>query len=603
MCGIAGILSNKYTITTENLKKMTDSIVHRGPDGSGHWIGEKLNIGFGHRRLSIIDLSDHGAQPMHYLGRYTITYNGEIYNYLELKETLRKKGYQFTSKSDTEVILAAYDLYKNDCLSHFDGMFAFAIWDEKEQNLFCARDRFGEKPFYYHVDKNKNFFFASEMKALWTLGCPRDINQKLFYYYLAHSVILNPFDLKETFFNSIYSLEPAHYINIKNNKIEKVKYWEINCQTIERTSDKNVYDKFLFLLDQSISRRLRSDVPIGSSLSGGLDSSSIVTLINKITEGKAQHCFSARFNNFNKDEGHYIDLLTNKMEITRHDIWITDQDSITLLDKVMYHQEEPFQSGSIIAQWMVYNKSRDENVMVMLDGQGADEYLGGYLKDYQVYLREKFLLNPFTYSQYNKSFSQNHKFEHSINLDFLLQAFSPTLKKTLSGISKNFRTPPHKKYLHPYFYHAHITDAIPFKNSNDLKETFKYEMDTYGLNKLLRFADRNAMGNSIEVRLPFLSHELIEFVFSLSSDIFYRNGWSKSILRHSMQNEMIPEITWRKDKIGFEAPQNEWMKSKMIVEQIADAKIYLKQNKIINDHYNDDWNALMAYKFIKQTHE
>lgn len=603
MCGIVGILSNTYSIAEETLKKMSDSIIHRGPDGSGHWIGEKKNIGFGHRRLSIIDLTENGAQPMHYLGRYTITYNGEIYNYLELKEDLIKKGYQFKSESDTEVILAAYDCYNENCLSYFDGMFSFAIWDEIDQTLFCARDRFGEKPFFYYRDKESNFFFASEMKALWAIGCPKAVNQKLFYYYIAHSVILNPFDLSETFYHSIFSLEPGHSLRIRGNTTTKKKYYDISTVTKEYKNDQEVYDQFLFLLQQSVSRRLRSDVAVGSSLSGGLDSSSIVSLINKISKGNAQHCFSARFKNFSKDEGDYIDLLTKQINIQRHDIWITEEESIQEIDKVIYHQEQPFQSGSIIAQWMVYKKSRQENVLVMLDGQGADEYLGGYLKDFQVFLREKFLQNPFSYKKFYTPFAENHAFNHQLNMDFLLQSISPNLKRNLSTLSRKFRSPLHKEYLHSDFYQAHVNDPSPFENFNSLKQTFKYEMLTYGLNKLLRFADRNSMGNSIEVRLPFLSHELIEFAFTLPTDLFYKDGWSKSILRNSIKEVLIPEITWRKDKIGFEAPHSNWMKNKLIVDQVQTAKAYLKQNKIINDHFDDDWNILMAYKFLNQSNE
>ncbi|MEP6674633.1 MAG: hypothetical protein ABJA78_05745, partial [Ferruginibacter sp.] len=222
MCGITGIISGNNSFETqgdseamlmERLKKMTASLAHRGPDGENHWCSKNANAIFGHRRLSIIDLSNAASQPMHYRDRYTIIHNGEIYNYPELKQNLIRKGYTFLSSGDTEVILAAYDCYKEDCLRLFDGMFAFAIWDEKEQQFFAARDRFGEKPFYYHIDADR-FFFASEMKALFAAGIKRTIHEKMLLNYLTLGYVQNPTDKEQTFFENIYSLPPAHYLKI-----------------------------------------------------------------------------------------------------------------------------------------------------------------------------------------------------------------------------------------------------------------------------------------------------------------------------------------------------------------------------------------------------
>ncbi len=207
MCGIAGIAShNTGDISIARLKTMTDVLKHRGPDGEGHWISEKQDIGFGHRRLSIIDLSESACQPMHYLGRYTIIYNGEIYNYIELRDELLKQGYKFQTQSDTEVLLALYDSKKEKCLEELDGMFAFALWDNKEQILFCARDRFGEKPFYYHYVPGKHFLFASEMKALFAAGIEKLINHNLLFNYLTNGNLYNPFDKSETFYEDVKQL-------------------------------------------------------------------------------------------------------------------------------------------------------------------------------------------------------------------------------------------------------------------------------------------------------------------------------------------------------------------------------------------------------------
>ena len=279
MCGIAGILSlDKSNITEVSLKKMTDSLYHRGPDGGGLWIDTINNVGLGHRRLSIIDLSDSGKQPMHYLDRYTITFNGEIYNYIELKTLLLTKGYIFKTSTDTEVLLALFDHKGYDCLELLDGMFAFAIWDKVSKKLFCARDRFGEKPFYYSIN-DSSFVFASEIKALWAYGIPKIKNDVMIFNYLYFNSINNPDNLSETFYDNIKLLKPSSYLVINVNleiEIEK-KYWDIDYSNINTSiSYEQAKIDFAELLQSSVNLRLRSDVPIGSSLSGGLDSSVIV---------------------------------------------------------------------------------------------------------------------------------------------------------------------------------------------------------------------------------------------------------------------------------------------------------------------------------------
>ena len=232
MCGIAGIISqNRSVINYVVLKKMADSLAHRGPDGEGHWINKNHCAGFAHRRLSIIDLSSEAAQPMHYMQQYSIVYNGEIYNYLELKKELKKSGYHFNTSSDTEVILAAYDCYKENCLQYFDGMFSFAIWDEKEQTLFAARDRFGEKPFYYYYEKDL-FAFASEMKALWAAGIEKSVEKKMILNYISLGYVQNPANKSQTFYKNIFSLPPAHFLsfNVNSNHLLIENYWDIDKQ-------------------------------------------------------------------------------------------------------------------------------------------------------------------------------------------------------------------------------------------------------------------------------------------------------------------------------------------------------------------------------------
>src|SRR5690606_8843060 len=270
MCGIAGIISsNPDRIQPETLRQMNRALAHRGPDGEGIWMNEARSIGMAHRRLAIIDLSEAAAQPMHYLDRYTISYNGEIYNYLEIRAELSKQGYSFSSASDTEVILAAYDCYREKCLNLFDGMFAFAIWDEKEKNLFAARDRFGEKPFYYyHADDH--FLFASEMKGLWSAGAPRDIDQKMMLNFVTLGYVQNPADKSQTLFKNIYALPPAHFLqlHLPADSFNIAAYFDIDKQNQPRIDEAVAREELMAQLTNSIRFRLRSDVPLGASLSG-----------------------------------------------------------------------------------------------------------------------------------------------------------------------------------------------------------------------------------------------------------------------------------------------------------------------------------------------
>jgi asparagine synthase (glutamine-hydrolysing) len=286
MCGIAGIISlNGAQVQAQRVKQMTNVIAHRGPDGDGLWLSANGFAALGHRRLSIIDLSNEADQPMHYLDRYTMVFNGEIYNYIELKETLIKQGYTFKTSSDTEVLMALYDRHGMDCLSLLDGMFAFVIFDAQHNKLFGARDRFGEKPFFYSYEQNKEFLFGSELKCLWAGGAPKVVNQKMLFNYLSFTSIENPQDNSETFYNYCKRLPHAHFftLDISTNEFQIKRYYEIETKSINASiSVADASKKLEEIFYTSVQRRLRSDVPVGSSLSGGLDSSLIVCIIDEL---------------------------------------------------------------------------------------------------------------------------------------------------------------------------------------------------------------------------------------------------------------------------------------------------------------------------------
>lgn len=581
MCGIAGIRSFKSAVDVSALKKMTDAIIHRGPDNDGHWVSEDSSVGFGHRRLSIIDLSDAGKQPMHYLGRYTITFNGEIYNYIELREGLLQNGYKFASNSDTEVLMALYDHKKEACLNDLDGMFAFVIWDSKEKLLFCARDRFGEKPFYYHYQKEDSFCFASEMKALWAMGIQKMPDEKAIRKYLLTSELVNETKLSETFYSNIQQLEAAHYLIIKQNgELITQRYYDLESVKENRTiSIEEAAGEFLNLLKKSIQLRLRSDVPVGSSLSGGLDSSAIVMLIDNLKKDNIkQKTFSARFKDFVNDEGKYIEKVVEKCKsVEALYTWPINEEMESELDKIIYHQEEPFASASIFAQYKVMQLARKENVTVLLDGQGADEQLAGYLPYFRLYLNQVFLTNHKVYTKEYKAYLENHGTVFPVE-DLTTRE---TMRMKLGRIKQSL---------------FHVDKG---SESGFLKKQLLHDMQVAGLQTLLRYADRNSMAHSREVRLPYLSHHLVEFVFSLPDNYKLNNGWTKFIQRKAMESILPKEITWRVDKIGYEVPQNKLMDSPKVKETVNAVRKRIYDNGLLDKNLNaNDWQCLMLKPFL-----
>lgn len=584
MCGIAGIYNlNQSQVSLTNLKKMTDVITHRGPDGEGHWLNSNGTLGFGHRRLSIIDLTENGKQPMHYAdGRYTITFNGEIYNYIELKNELKLKGYQFVSDTDTEVLLALYDLKKEACLQDLDGMFSFAIWDEKLQTLFCARDRFGEKPFHYFKNDNE-FVFASEIKQFWELGIDKKINQEKLLTYAKTGALENSNQITETFYQSIEKLDAAHYLMINaDKKISIQKYWDIQTHlkpfegTIEQAAE-----LFLQLFTDSIRLRLRSDVAVGSSLSGGLDSSSIVMLIDALKGNEInQNTFSARFKNFSKDEGEHIEEVVKACKnVNVHYTWPDKDFFEESFEKVTYHQDEPFGSASIVAQYSVMELAKKNNVTVLLDGQGADEYLAGYLPYYHTYLSQLFYSNS---KLYKSEVSAYNSF-HQLSSPYIDISKTETKRMKIGRMRRKI-----------------LQQNLPYKNA--LQSVLKENTTVNGLKELLRYADRNSMAHSREVRLPFLSHKLVEFVFSLPDEFKLNSGWTKFVLRKSMDKILPQSICWRVDKIGYEPPQHLWIKSDKFNQEIQQASKMLNIPRCNDENnksvFNQDWRLLMASKFI-----
>ncbi len=596
MCGIAGIISKRPSeVSLDRLKKMTDSIVHRGPDGEGQWISDDGKVGLGHRRLSIIDLSTHANQPMLYMDRYTIVFNGEIYNYVELKEVLLKQGYTFHTASDTEVLVALYDRDKEKCLQLLDGMFSFAIYDKKEQKVFCAVDRFGEKPFHYHHQPGNIFLFGSEMKELWTAGVPRNVDRHMLFNYLQYAYVRNFSNQQQTFFEDIKRLEQSHYLIVDLNSLQITihRYWDIN-PGVQNTSisEEEAVERFRELFYTSIKRRLRSDVPVGSSLSGGLDSSLVVSAINELNTNKAIHqkTFSAQFPGFERDESHFQQMVIDR---TGADAFFTRPDHQVMLseiDKVFYHQEEPFGSSSILAQYEVFKLAKQNNVTVLLDGQGADEYLAGYHGYYQFFFVEL----ERNRKEYQRQWDAYNK----------LHAKNPVNSTMKKGLKYYLRSSPaifelaiklntlvnynRGRFAKDYYRENRLKRFNSQTAYGTLNGMLRQSTLGGGLQDLLRYADRCSMAHSLEVRLPFLNHELVEFVFSLPPTLKINEGWTKYIARKSFEDIMPREITWRVDKIGYEPPQKKWMESETVKEIVQENKRILVNADILDKESLND---------------
>ena len=585
MCGIVGIWNlDSQAVDLDALRRATNAIRHRGPDDEGYLLAdtrlnraiscggadtdpslsllpleqfraERFDLAFGFRRLSILDLSPAGHQPMRSAdGRLWIVFNGEIYNYPELRAELINQGHRFHTGSDTEVMLAAYQQWGEDCLQHFNGMFAFAIWDTASHSLFAARDRFGEKPFHYVHVPGKIFAFASEIKALWAAGvADRKVHQET----LAHYKYYGELDMGEqTFYEGILRLPQAHSLTISSEGLlRKRRYWDIDPRLqIEDRSDEWHSEQFRQLFSDSVRIRLRADVPVGSSLSGGLDSSTVVAVINKLLPPDGvQKTFSARFDDPASDEGRWIEKVINANRVEAHEVWPTAERMFEDLADLFWHQEEPFASSSIYAQWSVMRLAKEHDVTVLLDGQGADEMLGGY-HCYFDDVSDDFLrnLNVLGYLRWNRNCREMHGKSHGSVQRVLRRTMPVKVKSQVKQLLKTIKTLPEVEQHYPIF-------PKEFRNVSGFRKALWWNTTRHGINQLLRYADRNSMAHSREVRLPFLDHHLVEYVFKLPERLLLKDAWTKWILRDAFKEIVPSDITMRVDKLAYMPPQEKWL--------------------------------------------
>jgi asparagine synthase (glutamine-hydrolysing) len=421
------------------------------------------------------------------------------------------------------------------------------------------------------------------MKSLWSIGVSKEVNPAMLYNFLTIDYTSNPSDPQETFFRNIHKLPAASFLvySLADHQLQIEKYWQVFPE-VKAISEQEAIEQFQSLFSRSIKRRLRSDVSIGTSLSGGLDSSSVVAFCDQqVSDHYSHKCFTASFDGFEKDELRYAQLIANKFGLEQYVASINATDTVKLMDEVMHHQEEPIASASSLAQYKVFQLAKQKGVTVLLDGQGADEVLAGYHKYYKWYWQELYRNKKLKTSGELKQ-AKNVGVDETFGIKNKLAALFPEFAAGILQTRKSKKAFSHPN-LDREFAFSNKQDFYYATPSNfDLNGALYYNTFVNGLEELLRFADRNSMAHAVEVRLPFLDHSLVEFLFSLPPEFKIHNGWTKWLLRKSIENKLPEEIVWRKDKIGFEPPQKIWMDDKAVQDAINSGKQKLVERKILS---------------------
>jgi asparagine synthase (glutamine-hydrolysing) len=570
MCGITGIVNAQaHAANREIIERMNRAILHRGPDDDGFYINE--NVALGMRRLAIIDLA-HGKQPIHNHDKTKwIVYNGEIYNYQQLREDLDKRGHKFYTNSDTEAIIHLYDEYGADCVQHLRGMFAFAIWDETDESLFVARDRVGKKPLLYSHQSNGDLIFGSEFQAL--LQHPaisREVDHSAIDSYLSYLCVPAP----QTAYKQIRKLEPAHWLRWKNGRIETKRYWQPDFSKKIKISTEDAEVETLRILRESTKLRMISEVPLGAFLSGGVDSSVVVALMAQ-ESAQAVKTFSIGFEEQDFSELKYAKRVAEHVGAEYHE-FIVKPDAMEVLPTLVEHYGEPFADSSAIPTYYVSKETR-KYVTVALNGDGGDESFAGYeryaaMRIAETYhrfpnaLKKAFIeapINLIPTSEIQKSRVRDVK-------RFLQAASLPRTERYFRWMSTFNRDAKRELYTEEFSREVSNNNASRFlekwfakaNGSGILDTTLLTDQMTYLPNDLLVKVDIAAMANSLEARSPFLDHNLIEFAASLPEKIKARRFETKSFLKKIAARLVPREVVYRR-KMGFGVPIGKWFRGEM----------------------------------------
>lgn len=557
MCGICGVVSLGHEAEPDVARAMLSELRHRGPDGEGFFT--EPGVALAHARLAIIDLTDGGRQPFASAdGSLQLLHNGEIFNYLELRQELEGLGHRFRSHTDTEVVLASYAQWGDECVQRFNGMWAFVIWDTKRRRLFCSRDRFGIKPFYYTWNGTR-FLFASEPRAF--RGDPRThlepslvaVRDFVEQGYSDHR--------GESFFRGVSQLPPAHSLTLDERGVHVSRYWRL--EPAPPPSDPAAAFRELFV--DSVRLRLRSDVPLGTALSGGLDSSAVAVAIDHLlrTEvenarpvGKRQETFTAFFEDIGYDERTYADAVARQIVSKPHEISFNDSDLVDMLPDVVRAQGEPFGSTSVVAQWFVMREAGRAGLKVMLDGQGGDETLAGYNSTTRAYRAADLLRHGHLIAGI-RELTAGSPGSRAVAEAAVTPFLPEQLRWKLRGRRRraDLLVHPALRRLDAPFQRPE-SGALPDR----LRRQYHVVLAQFGLPELLRYEDRNTMAHSIEGRVPFLDHRLVEFLYGLPAESLIRAGTTKVVLREGLRDLLPREVRERRDKLGFVTPEQRFMR-------------------------------------------
>jgi asparagine synthase (glutamine-hydrolysing) len=557
MCGIAGIIGANWT--RAQLEAMVASQQHRGPDGCGIYIDPTGIAGLGHNRLRIIDLTDAGRQPMSdSAGRYWIVFNGEIYNYLELRSEL--SDYPYRSRTDTEVILAAYIRWGAKCLDRFIGMFALAIWDSYAGTLFCARDRLGIKPFYYVV-AGETIMFASEIKALLAAGWPARVNDALVFDYLASGLYEHT---EQTFFQGVLALEPGHSLIWDTNRAVIRPYWDLaaiiaDCSTALE-APANWREDLKDLLIDAVRLRLRSDVPVGLHLTGGLDSSSILALLDSLMpEGGQIEAFTGVYGDRRYDEEAYSAEVTRSLNVTSNVCQLDCESFWETAAATQWHQEQPFGGVATVVYWNMEAYARQKGIIVLLEGQGGDELFGGYT--YYIAEHAQDLVNAGRHDELRR-FVEHYAAVHQMPVESMwkrIEAMQASARQSYQDGSTYLRP----ECLSPVFASAIKREhAFPAPTRSAFVNARFRDIRYTKLPRVLRFNDRMSMAFGCELRVPLLDHRVVEYSFRLPNSLMMHQGLPKWPLRAAMDG-CLPDSIRLAPKRAVVTPQREWFRGPM----------------------------------------
>lgn len=606
MCGIAGIYNlEKNTVEASVLKAMSDALSHRGPDDAGEILLDNGRLGLAHRRLSIIDLSLAGHQPMsNEDNSLWIICNGEIYNYLELKEELIVKGHVFKSNTDTEVILHSYEEEGVACLRKFVGMWGFALWDNRKKVLFCARDRIGKKPFYYF--HNHDFFiFASEIKALLKNPAVSSApNDKTIFRYLYQGILRDLYNQffyvdasEETFFAQVKQLLPGHYLTLKEGRLEIRKYWSLNFKDkIFHKDDWKYIEEFKSIFENAVKIRLRGDVPLGVYLSGGLDSSSVACMVKRLLPDQKIKAFTTYFEGTKYDERNYARLVAKDTDFDWESMAPSRQGIFADMENIVRSMDQPFTELSIYPQWAVMRQAKVSGIRIMLNGHGGDEILGGYPTNFPYYFAD--LIKGGHLCLFWKEAGIHAQRYNTSRYADAMQAGRVMLSNAIPGSLKNRlknMTLKHTDILQRDFLMENISGmpVMPDAQTLDFMDiNFSITMAFYPLPFWLHSEDRVSMNFSVESRSPFLDHRLVEYCARLPCRQKIRNGFTKYLLRESLKGVLPQEIRNRTDKLGFTGPVQQWLtKDNKFIKDILQSESFSRReyfnHKKVLSHYDD----------------